>query len=72
MVPIGWIFTGLFFVYRELFSSREKNFENLEFAPPAPPLFEREEREGGEKNQSNLFSRSPSLSRSFLPNFLHI
>ena len=81
MVPIGWIFTLLGFFLsldaRELFSSREKNFENLEFAPPCPPLFEREEREGGWRRKkitkaTGLFSRSPSLSRSFLPNFLHI
>ena len=57
MVPINWMdfyfvlfFSFLsFFFSRELLSSREKNFENLEFAPPCPPLFGREEREGREK-----------------------
>ena len=55
MVPIGWIFTLLGFFLsldaRELFSSREKNFENLEFAPPCPPFLreKREKEDGGEK-----------------------
>ena len=86
MVPIGWIFTlfsfSLFFraffcLSRALLVERKKFRKFGICSPPAPPFLreKREKEDGGEKKitkATGLFSRSPSLSRSFLPNFLHI